>query len=86
MKNGTALTVIPGVGKNMERHLNTLGYHTVESLMGECAEEMYRRECVQNGGSVDRCVLYVYRLAVYFAENSEHEPEKLKWWYWKDKA
>jgi len=33
---------------------------------------------------VDRCVLYVYRLAVYFAENETHEPEKLKWWNWKD--
>lgn len=81
---GTKLTVIPGVGKNMEQHLNSLGYDSVESLVGECPEEMYRRECVQNGGNVDRCVLYVYRLAVYFAENSKHEPEKLKWWNWKD--
>ena len=28
--------------------------------------------------------LYVWRLAVYYAENKEKDPEKLKWWYWKD--
>ena len=33
----------------------------------------------------EKCVLYVFRLAVYYANNEVHEPEKLKWWYWKDK-
>lgn len=33
----------------------------------------------------DRCVLYVFRCAVYYAEQEQHDPEKLKWWYWKDK-
>lgn len=33
----------------------------------------------------DKCQLYVFRLAVYFAEHETHEAEKLKWWYWKDK-
>ena len=65
------LQTIPGVGPNMERHLLD-------------PEAMYRRECRQRGEQLDRCVLYVYRLAVYFAENTEHEPEKLKWWNWKD--
>ena len=33
----------------------------------------------------DRCVLYVFQCAVYFAETreAEREPEKLKWWSWK---
>jgi hypothetical protein len=78
------LTRIPGVGKNMERHLLDLGYGSVESLRGQDPEEMYARECVQSGRHVDRCALYVYRLAVYFAENERHDPEKLKWWNWKD--
>jgi Pathogenicity locus len=34
---------------------------------------------------VDRCVLYVFRAAVYFASNKKHDEEKLKWWNWKDK-
>lgn len=78
------LQTIPGVGPNMERHLLELGYSTVDSLKGADPEVMYRRECRQRGEQLDRCVLYVYRLAVYFAENIEHEPEKLKWWNWKD--
>jgi hypothetical protein len=33
----------------------------------------------------DRCLLYVFRGAVYFAETDEdkREREKLKWWNWK---
>ena len=26
----------------------------------------------------------IFRMAVYYAENSELNEEKLKWWYWKD--
>ena len=78
------LQTIPGVGPNMERHLLELGYNTVDSLKGADPETMYRREFRQRVEQLDRCVLYVYRLAVYFAENTEHDPEKLKWWKWKD--
>ncbi len=78
------LQTIPGVGKNMERHLLELGYTSVASLKGESPEEMYRRDCLRHGAQMDRCVLYVYRLAVYFAENDAHDPQKLKWWNWKD--
>jgi hypothetical protein len=34
---------------------------------------------------VDRCLLYVFRCAVYFAEHTRHDPELLKWWNWKDR-
>lgn len=27
---------------------------------------------------------YVFRCAKYYAVNSEHDPELLKWWNWKD--
>lgn len=32
-----------------------------------------------------RCMLDVFRLSIYFAENDIHEPEKLKCWYWIEK-
>jgi len=80
----TDLQIIPGVGKNIEKHLIDLGYTTVASLKGESPAEMYQRDCLQRGTQLDRCLLYVYRLAVYFAENDEYEPDKLKWWNWKD--
>lgn len=78
------LRSIPGVGPNIEQDLRNLGYSTLESLRGADPEEMFQRDCRLKGFSEDRCQLYVYRLAVYFAEQEHHDPEKLKWWYWKD--
>lgn len=73
------LTSIPGVGKNMADHLNALGVERVEDLKGQDPEALYARECAMQGGTVDRCVLYVYRLAVAWAEGRIEDPEQLKW-------
>lgn len=86
MNEKSELERIPGIGKNMARHLIDAGYPTLESLKGQDPEEIYRKDCERQGCRVDRCVLYVYRLAVYFVENETHDPEKLKWWNWKDSA
>ena len=83
-KAKTGLQQIPGIGKNMAQHLTDLGYTDIASLKSQDPEDMYLRDCLQKGVQVDRCVLYVYRLAVYYAENERHDPEKLKWWNWKD--
>lgn len=85
-KNKTSdLKKIPGVGSNMEQHLQNIGIHCIADLRGKDPEELYRLDCMKKGFRDDRCVLYVFRCAVYFAEHEQHEPEKLKWWYWKDK-
>lgn len=77
---------IPTIGANMEEHLIRLGYSSLDSLIGQDPEEMYRRDTALHGGSLDRCVLYVYRLAVYYAENRDHlDPDLCRWWAWKDK-
>ncbi len=81
----TDLRTIPGVGAQIERDLIALGYNSVASLAGEDPEQIYERDCIRRGCRLDRCVLYVYRCAVYYADHAEHEPEKLRWWYWKDK-
>lgn len=78
------LTSIPGVGKHMAAHLNALGIERVDNLKGQDPEALYARECAQAGHTVDRCVLYVYRLAVAYAEGRIENPEQLKWWNWKD--
>ncbi len=80
----TEFRKIPGVGAATEQSLISLGYTTIDSLKGESPEEMYEREMHMKGCHIDRCQLYVFRLAVYYAENKDHEPEKLKWWNWKD--
>ena len=84
MKIKTELRKIPGVGEKTEADLIALGYHTIDSLKGQNPEEIYLRDCARRGFEIDRCQLYVYRCAVYFAETENPELEKLKWWYWKD--
>lgn len=79
------LQKIPGVGKNIEQDLLNIGIRTIEDLKGKNPEELYQMDCMYKGFQEDRCQLYVFRGAVYFAEHEKHEPEKLKWWYWKDK-
>lgn len=82
--SGQDLKIIPGVGKDMEQHFFDAEIRTVDDLKGKNAEELYEKACAAKGCMIDRCVLYVFRLAVYFAENENHKAEKLKWWNWKD--
>lgn len=78
------LQVIPGVGKSIALDLYNLGYRSPGELAGNDPEIMYARSCALSGTKLDRCVLYTYRCAVYFAETKNPDPEKLKWWNWKD--
>lgn len=75
---------IPGVGKSIAQDLYDLGIRSLDQLKELNPEEMYKEHCIQKGTVVDRCVLYVFRCAVYYASNEKHEPELLKWWNWKD--
>ncbi|UCF36402.1 MAG: helix-hairpin-helix domain-containing protein [Acidobacteriota bacterium] len=81
-----ALTEIPGVGPSISSDLRDLGFHTVADLRGQDPEQMYRDLIELRGSRIDRCVLYVFRCAVYFAGESDPEPELLKWWNWKDQG
>jgi predicted flap endonuclease-1-like 5' DNA nuclease len=44
------LTRIPGVGKNMARHLTAAGYPDIASLKGQDPENIYARDCLAQGG------------------------------------
>ena len=77
------LTIIPGVGKNVAQHLMDVGITSVAGLRGQDAEHLYELSNLRAGHRQDRCLLYVFRCAVYYAEGGR-EPEKLKWWNWKD--
>ena len=81
---GGSLRLIPGIGPRMEQDLLDLGYTAVDNLRGEDPESMYRNLCKLRGVRQDRCVLYVFRCAVYFASHRVHDAELLKWWRWKD--
>ena len=78
------LIKIPGIGKNMEEHLINAGYPTIASLKGQNPEAIYMKDCAYQGCAVDRCALYVYRLAVSYADNDGSLPAgKCNWWDWK---
>ena len=80
------LTRIPGMGPSIAADLYRLGIHEVAELRGRNPEAMYEETCRLEGAKVDRCVLYVYRCAVYFASEAKPEKELLQWWKWKDQA
>jgi len=76
---------IPGIGKKLADELIALGFKKVTDLRNEDPERMYHKLCKIRGAHIDRCVLYVFRCAVYFASEPNHKAHLLKWWNWKDK-
>ena len=80
------LREIPGVGARIAAVMEALGIREVSDLRGRDPEELYLKECLMKGYQEDRCALYVWRAAVYYADHETRDPEKLKWWYWKDKT
>jgi predicted RecB family nuclease len=78
------LSRIPGVGPSIAANLYRIGIRQVADLRGRDPERLYAALCRAEGQRVDRCALYVFRCAVYFASESRHDPELLKWWNWKD--
>jgi hypothetical protein len=81
-----SLTDIPGVGQSIAKDLRAIGIHRIDDLKGMDPELLYALSNDYAGKTQDRCLLYVFRCAMYFAETPERlqDPEKLKWWYWKD--
>lgn len=78
------LETIPGIGTSMAADLRALGINKVGDLKDKDPGELYIKLEERAGTHVDRCVLYAFRCAVYYASHKKHEPEKLKWWNWKD--
>lgn len=78
--------VIPGIGPNLARDLVDLGFASPTELRGQDPQRMFSDLCELRGERVDRCVLYAFRCAVYFASTDTPDPELLKWWNWKDDA
>ena len=79
------LQKIPGVGPVLARGLYDLGLRRPEDLRGKDPQKLYHQLIQLKGHHVDRCVLYVFRCAVYCAEHATPDPELLKWWNWKDR-
>lgn len=83
----TDLRRIPGVGKSIAGKLYKIGVSSVKDLYKKDPQALYEALQQHYDAHVDRCVLYVFRCAVYYAsvKPEKHEPELLKWWNHKDK-
>ena len=82
----TDLLTIPNIGEKTKQSLQKIGIRYMEDLKGKDPEDLYAKDCIIKGFQEDRCQLYLFRMAVYYAEHTVWEEEKLKWWYWKDKT
>ena len=80
------LQQIPGVGPSIARNLLEIGVGGIKDLKGQDPERLYDLSNRSAGVIQDRCLLYVFRCAVYFASTRNPSPQKLQWWYWKDKT
>ncbi|MFH0856359.1 MAG: helix-hairpin-helix domain-containing protein [bacterium] len=78
------LQIIPGVGRKIAQEFFNIGINKASDFKGKNPEDIYNRICEKHGYPIDRCVLYICRSSVYFAENKNPDTEKLKWWNWKD--
>ena len=77
---------IPSVGKACSLDLWNIGLRSIADLKGQNPRILYNRLNTITGMTHDICMLYTLRCVVYFATEKDHENEKLKWWYWKDKT
>ena len=82
------LAEIPGVGNSIAQDLWDIGITSIADLKGKDPETLYDLSNKYAGAKQDRCLLYVFRCAVYYAETEKkkQDPEKLKWWNWKEKV
>lgn len=78
------LQSIPGVGKSIAQDLIDIGITKVSDLKGCNPENLFEKSNSHVGVIQDRCLLYTFRCAVYYAEDGR-ESDKLKWWNWQDK-
>ena len=56
------------------------------ALRGKNAGDLFYLSNKLVGVTQDRCLLYSFRCAVYYAETEVQlrDPDLLKWWNWKD--
>jgi hypothetical protein len=77
------LSKIPGVGISIATDLINIGITSVKDLKNKKPELLYHQSNQYAGVVQDKCLLYVFRCAVYYATEVKHDKEKLKWWNWK---
>ena len=84
----TELTEIPGIGKALSKDLIDTGIKRISDLRNKNPLKLYEKLNRLRNKTQDRCVLYAFRCAVYYAETdvNKRDLELLKWWNWKNRV
>jgi hypothetical protein len=79
---------MPNVGPSIAIDLWDLGIREQADLKRRDPQQMFEQLRDMRGGTMDRCMLYVFRAAVYYAKTpaAKQDPERIAWWKWSDKA
>ena len=72
------LQIIPWVWPKLAKEFLDIWIESVSDFKAKDPEELYFQICVKHWMQVDKCVLYVLRLCVYFAEKEIYDSKKLK--------
>ena len=74
------------IGKSIANDLWDIGITGVSALREKDPEVLFDLSNKLVGVTQDRCLLYSFRCAVYYAETEvqNRDPKLLKWWNWKD--
>jgi hypothetical protein len=78
---------ISSIGESITKNLWNIGIASVADLKGKDPDVLIDLSNKYAGVVQDRCLLYTFRCATYFVntDTEDRNPEKLKWWKWKDK-
>lgn len=79
-----SLQSLPGVGPKTAADLEAIGIRSPEQLARNDPDALFGRLRRRNGGTLDRCVLYVLRCAVHCSKHPDAGVKHRKWWNWKD--
>jgi len=73
---------IPSIGKSIANDLWNIGIKSVGDLKAKDPEVLFDQSNRYAGAVQDRCLLYSFRCAVYYAQTESYvrDPELLKWW------
>ncbi len=66
------LKKIPGIGDNMEKHLQNIGIHCIADLRGKDPEVLYEMDCLHKGFRDDRRSFYrkMSKILLYCCEDA----------------
>ena len=78
------LQEMPGVGPSIAQDLFDVDVYAVKQMGFMDVDDLFINLEKLNG-KTDRCVLYVFRAAKYYASTQNPDPELLQWKNWKHK-